>query len=92
MDKPKCRYCGHKHWSSEPHVFSEKSSQEGDEAPESDKVGEVDVSASPNPGKVSVVSKETGQVERNKRYREKHPDRYREYMRNYMREYRQRAK
>ena len=32
------------------------------------------------------------QVQMNREWREKHPDRYREYMRNYMREYRQRVK
>jgi hypothetical protein len=72
MEKPKCRVCEHKHWSHEPHVFE-------DSTPE----------ARPLPKPASEtegsLSKETGQVARNRRYREKHREKYNAYMREYRR-------
>ena len=45
MDKPKCRLCGAKHYSSEPHKFDEKSEIQS----------EVQCKAAPASGSVSPV-------------------------------------
>jgi len=91
MDKPECRLCGHKHWSGEPHVFKETVAH--DKARESRVEGPSDVKRrvkSGVPSESEVGKRVPSQSARNKRYRAKHPEKYREYMRDYMRRYRER--
>ena len=81
MDKPLCRVCGARHWGND-HVF--ENSEEDVELCQPGVVGRGDemVEASGKQG-ISEGSKETGQVARNRRWREKNRERYNAYMREY---------
>ena len=75
MDKPKCRVCEHKHWSSEPHVFAKE--KERDPSPRGTEVPpDKDVGAST-------------QVERNRKWRAANKERYNAYQRKLMRKRRE---
>ena len=84
MDKPKCRVCGHKHWSGEEHVFEEtKANGTGTSVAEAErgKLDSVRGERGDNAG-----DDRTGQVARNQRWREKNREKYNAYMRRYRRE------
>ena len=99
MDKPECRLCGAKHWSSEPHVFktegpkdariSKKVQRKASAASGPDDVSADRVAVHSGSKSEEVCSDGEGcpltQAERNARWRKKNPEKYNAYMRDYRR-------
>lgn len=100
MDKPVCRLCGGRHWSTEPHAFENAKTSGGRakekpvDSPAPPKVVRSDRGRSSCQDRVPeseasqpVTSTEaTSSAARTKEWRKKNPEKYREYMRRYMRE------
>ena len=91
MEKPKCRNCGHKHYSNEPHVFKESEDERSvpkqkESLPRPEKEsprhrGSDELSE----GDRLLVDGPLTQVQRNQRWREKNRDHYNKYMRDHRR-------
>ena len=101
MEKPKCRVCNHRHWSNEPHKFAVqeevqpagKSTSSGLSkgvvvagTDSSEVRGKDSSQGDSGDAAVSQQKADTGQVARNRRWRQKHREKYNAYMRQYRRE------
>ena len=82
MDKPKCRVCEHKHWSSEPHVFTEERGK-----PKT--VGERPTKAvggrRPDKQVRVVTAPRTSATQRVYEWRKQNKERYNAYQKEFMR-------
>jgi len=94
---PRCRLCGHNHWSNEEHTFDKEPADGGKQKvkprPKSGSRRTAVVSKKSNKntkkrqaGKASQTKKSSQKdIERVQRWRRKNPDKYRQYQRDYMR-------
>jgi len=93
MAAPKCPLCGVNHWQREPHIWSDDPKPK--KAPKPKPPVETPVKPA-KPVETGVSSGVQGerltQAEYNARWREKNPDKYREYMKEYMKAKRAKAR